>query len=241
VSKYQKDQWVENEIKLALEKESTGNPIDDQLMKLCYDSASKAYSVIKEGQSGMSMSLTKFILNRLIDRKPLTTITEKDFEGLEPLDWQDWYLNKKGLKEIYQCPRCASLFKHVYLDGRIKYVDNDRVETIDRNGASCLSSIGTEAVDNLRPLVLPYYPGRPYKVYTAEFTYDPDNGNISIDPGIYNSIYLSHVITSDGKKISLKEWYFEKGVPENCDLSSLGDKLLEALRESGLPTNLVEF
>lgn len=230
--------WADHEIELALKKELTGTQSENEYIKLCYESAKKAYLALRDqGHSGMSMSLTKFILNRLIDRKPLTAITEEDFKDLEPLDWQNWFLDKNGLSAVYQCPRYSSLFKHVCKDGSIKYMDNSRVETVDRNGAICLSGVVNKIVEGLYPLELPYYPGKPYTAYTAEFTYNPDDSSASIDPGIYNAIYISHLVTPEGKRVSLNIWYFEEETDQSkIDLIDLKAKLVKALTENGLPT-----
>jgi hypothetical protein len=230
--------WADNEIELALKKELTGRQPEDEYVKLCYESAKEAYlALIGQGHSGMSMSLTKFILNRLIDRKPLTAITEEDFNGIEPLDWQDWFLEKNNLSAVYQCPRYSSLFKHVKKDGSIKYSDNNRVETIDRNGATCISGRVAKIVEGLYPLELPYFPGNPYKVYTAEFTYDSEKDEVHIEPGLYNAIYISHLVTPEGKRVTLNIWYFEEELDQSkIDLVSLKDKLVKALVLNGLPT-----
>ena len=229
--------WADNEIELALKKELTGRQPEDEYVKLCYESAKEAYLALRgQGHSGMSMSLTKFILNRLIDRKPLTAITGEDFNGVEPLDWQDWFLEKNNLSAVYQCPRYSSLFKQVKKDGSIRYLDNNRVETVDRNGAICLSGVVADIVEGLYPLELPYFPGNPYKVYTAEFTYDSENDKVLIEPGIYNAMYISHLITPKGERVTLDTWHFEENLAfTSVAIERIKKELVKSLTENGLP------
>lgn len=229
--------WADREIELALKKELTGRQPEDEYVKLCYESAKEAYLALRgKGHSGMSISLTKFILNRLIDRKPLTAITEEDFNDTEPLGWQDWFLEKNNLSAVYQCKRCSSLFKHVGKDGNIKYSDNNRVETIDRNGATCISGRVTNIVDSLYPLELPYWPADPYKVYTAEFTYDSENDKVLIEPGIYNAMYISHLVTPKGERVTLDTWHFEEDLAfTSSALERIKKELIKSLTENGLP------
>lgn len=229
--------WADHEIELALKKELTGTKSENEYVKLCYESAKEAYLALrKQGHSGMSISLTKFILNRLIDRKPLTAITEEDFKGIEPLNWQDWFLDKNNLSEIYQCPRYSPLFKKVGKDGNIKYSDNNRVETIDRNGATCISGRVTNIVDSMYPLELPYWPTDPYKVYTVEFTYDSKNDKVLIEPGIYNAVYISHLVTPKGERVTLDTWHFEEDLAfTSVALERIKKELVNSLTENGLP------
>ena len=234
------DGWVENEIRLALSEGSPKDAKEDKYIQMCYESAKKAYyALLGQGHSGMSISLTKFILNRLIDRKPLTAITAEDFNGLQPLHR---FSKNTKIKELYQCLRKTSLFKQVMVDGSVRYTDNDRVETIDRNGATCFSGKVTEMIDELYPLELPYWPAKPYKVYTAEFTYDKDSKAVSIDPGFYNAMYISHLITPEGDKVLLDLWYFEEEVERDpSGMVKLKSKLKEALTACGLTTSLLEI
>src|SRR5574343_405546 len=83
----------------------------------CYDSALKAFrSLIEDGHSGMSIKITKRILNRLIDGSPLTPI--EDREDI----WNEITRNKKDKENeriVYQCSRMSSLFKYVYENGKV--------------------------------------------------------------------------------------------------------------------------
>lgn len=75
-------EWAENEVKLACERERkvSGTPEGEwDYGCACYESALKAFkSLVKDGHSGMSIGFTKHILNRLIDRKPLSPIEDTE-------------------------------------------------------------------------------------------------------------------------------------------------------------------
>ena len=237
-----KNRWVENEIKLALEAERSSDPSGIKYSESIYRSVRKAYyPLLAEGPSELSLSITLNILNKLAKGMPLTPITEKDFEGIKPLDWQKWFLDKKGLKEIYQCPRYSALFKHVGNDGKISYSDNNRVLTVDRNGFTCYGGRASELINSMYPIVLPYKPGKSYKVYTAEFTYDSSSGEVTIEPGIYNAIYTGYVTTPEGGTITIDEFYFEGDGCKFKDFGNLKLKLKEALEEHGLSSKVIRF
>ena len=118
------NEWGLNEIRLAIkhekdEAEKAGKPEDAMYGVECYKSAYKAFrSLVLDRHSGLSIRITQKILNRLIDCKPLTVIEDI------PEAWklcEDIHYESKGIKEVYQCVRCGSLFKHVYKDGTVKY------------------------------------------------------------------------------------------------------------------------
>ena len=75
-------EWAEKEIEIACKRERNGNETPEGEWDYgcaCYQSALKAFnSLIEDGHSGFSISLTKNILNRLIEGKPLTGIEDTD-------------------------------------------------------------------------------------------------------------------------------------------------------------------
>ena len=77
-------EWAQREVELACKKENPewdGESFDYGCS--CYQSALKAYkSLLEDGHSGYSFSVTKNILNKLMDGRPLTPITEDDFYPL---------------------------------------------------------------------------------------------------------------------------------------------------------------
>ena len=112
--------WAEREVEIACKHEAPDRkPGEWDYGCACYESALKAFrSLCEDGHSGFSISMTKFILNRLIEGKPLTSI--EDTEDA----WSD-ISDRSGLRgEIanYQCRRMSSLFKYVYADGSVKYL-----------------------------------------------------------------------------------------------------------------------
>ena len=70
--------WAEREVEIACRRENPDRGEFDYGCA-CYESALKAYkSLVEDGHSGFSIVLTKHILNRLIDCKPLTPIEDTD-------------------------------------------------------------------------------------------------------------------------------------------------------------------
>lgn len=74
------ERWAENEVAIACRREKP-NRKDGELDYgcACYESALKAFgSLCEDGHSGFSIGLTKAILNRLIDNKPILPIEDTD-------------------------------------------------------------------------------------------------------------------------------------------------------------------
>ena len=73
-------EWAKREVEIACKKENPnwdGESFDYGCA--CYQSALKAYlSLCEDEHSGMSFSLTKNILVRLMEGNPLTPITDED-------------------------------------------------------------------------------------------------------------------------------------------------------------------
>ena len=74
--------WVENEVRIACEHErkASGTKEEEQDYGCaCFESALKAYrSLLEDGHSGFSIGMTKYILVRMIERKPLTPIVDTE-------------------------------------------------------------------------------------------------------------------------------------------------------------------
>ena len=105
-------EWAKNEIEIACKRERSlnDNPNEEWNYGVaCYESAYKAFlSLMEDGHSGCSIGITKNILNRLIDCKPLTPIEDTS---------DIWVECTKGHESdyiLYQCKRMSSLFKTVY-------------------------------------------------------------------------------------------------------------------------------
>ena len=102
-------EWAEKEIEAARNREREGTDGDCwDYGCACYDSALKAYkSLMEDGHSGMSFSLTKEILIKLMNDIPLSPITDDDFDTNTHFD-QEW-LDERGLISTHQCLRRGSL------------------------------------------------------------------------------------------------------------------------------------
>lgn len=166
----------------------------------CYESALKALkSLLEDGHSGFSISLTKQILNRLIDGKPLTPI--EDTDDIWNYSWE----NTDGIK-VYHCNRMSSLFKDVHPDGSISYHDNNRFVVIDiKSGLSWNNGTINRIMEEvIGPITMPYIPqDEPYRVYREDFLYDPENGD-------YDTVGLLYYKTPDGERKELNIYLAEK-------------------------------
>ena len=194
-------EWAKKEVEIACEKERAGqDPSEWDYGVACYESALKAYkSLMEDGHSGMSISITKGILNKLIDEKPLTPIEDT------PDIWYERCVFKGEIIESYQCRRMSSLFKDVYKDGTFKYTDVNRVLCFYNNdNIPWHNGMVREIIDEMFPITMPYYPSDSYKVYCTEFLTDEANGD-------YDTIGILYVKKGNGdEKINIHR-YFKDG------------------------------
>ena len=188
-------EWAKREIEILKSK----NPPEDDFDYVggCCDSALKAFeSLMQDGHSGMSISITKDILMKLIDGVALTPIEDTPDVWGEPDHWGD--------KTTYQCKRMSSLFKEVYDDGRVVYSDVRRYYGIPIDNPEYTYTGGGLCIllDEMFPITMPYAPKQgKYKFYTDDFLHDEGNGDYDCK-GIY------HVITPEGEKIGINEFYY---------------------------------
>lgn len=197
--------WAEKEIEIACkrEREASGveNDGDWDYGCACYESALKAYkSLMGDDHSGFSIGVTKHILNRLIDGKPLTPIedTPDVWNNLSCFgDGDDKYTS-------YQCNRMSSLFKDIYADGTVRYTDIDRCYGVDINNPSCTFKTGlvTKIIDEMFPISMPYMPEEPIKVYCEDFLTDKKNGD-------FDTRGVFYAVKPDGKKIEINRFFKE--------------------------------
>lgn len=168
----------------------------------CYDSALKVFeSLMGDGHSGMSISITQNILNRLIDGKPLTPIEDTDDA------WKDCTHIGDGLIAKYQCKRMSSLFKDVFIDGTVEYTDVDRAYKVDiRNPSSTwYSSLVMGIVNDMFPITMPYMPGKPMRVYCEDLLTDRANGDYDT-VGIF---YATKIKNGKPQKIEINRYFKE--------------------------------
>ena len=211
-------EWAEREVAIAI-KDERGDRSETEwdYGVACYESALKAFKCLMEdGHSGMSISFTKNILNRLIDGKCLRPI--EDTEDV-------WKLSYEGEDYTsYQCTRMSGLFKYVYKDGTVKYsdVDNHYCEDIHKH-VTFSSGFVRHMLNELYPITMPYMPSsKPYKVLTEDFA---TTGEI----GCYDSFAIYTIITPDGDKVEINKFY--KEVEGERDLVEISEEEFSARRE----------
>ena len=205
--------WAEREVEIACKHEAPDRkPGEWDYGCACYESALKAFrSLCEDGHSGFSISMTKFILNRLIEGKPLTFI--EDTEDA----WSD-ISDRSGLRgEIanYQCRRMSSLFKYVYDDGSIKYRDVNRFcgVNVDNPDVSYHSSLIDRVMEEKFPITMPYFPeSKPFRVYCEEFLTDRKNGD-------FDTVGILYVIKPDGERVEINR-YFKEGEKDFIEIAS---------------------
>ena len=189
--------WAESEVNLALKNNS------DPYGSGCLKSALKAFrSLCDDGHSGMSIGITKCLLNRLIDGKPLTSIEDT------PDVWNDtsdfW-----GVAGHYQCNRMSALFKTVAPDGSVSYHDVDRTILVevydDGHESDWHSGLADKIVDEVcGPITLPYYPSeKPYKVYAQQFD------SVNAEAGCFDTTRIIKIVDPEGNEIPCERFYAE--------------------------------
>lgn len=193
-------EWAKREIEFAKNyKKDECCKEDQEYFSLCAESALKAFtSLMEDGHSGLSINVTKRLLDRLIDGLPLTEISGNDDE------WEFSYTNSDG-DDVYHNIRMSALFKHISKTGEIKYSDVDRdvgVEINDPN--NCYhSGLVSRIVDEYSQyqVKMPYYPsGNKIYVYTETFLTDPKNGDFDTQAILY-------LIDRDKKRIDINRYF----------------------------------
>lgn len=191
--------WAEKEVQIACNKENPDRKDGEfDYGCACYESALKAFnSLLEDEHSESSIVITKRILNRLIEGKPLTPI--EDTEDV----WND--ISDRGEKVIYQCSRMSSLFKYVYEYGKIIYRDINRVICFDINNPDISYSSGTvsKVIDEMLPITTPYYPIGHIKVYCEEFLTDDRNGD-------FDTLGILYGIKPTGERFDINRYFKEE-------------------------------
>lgn len=198
------EEWAEREVEIACARERKNSTEKGEWNYgcACYHSALKAYkSLMEDDHSGYSIDLTKHVLVRLIDGKPLTPIEDTDDAWDEPYS----YRGSRGDYRGYQSKRMSSLFKNVYDDGSVIYSDIDRYYCVDidnPNNTYRLGLVGS-IVDEMFPISMPYYPSTtPFKIYCSEFLTDEANGD-------FDTVGVHYLIKPDGEKVQINRYYKE--------------------------------
>ena len=202
--------WAEKEVEIAKKKErgeASENEWDYGCA--CYDSALKAFkSLCDDDHSGMSISITKQILDSLIDGRPLTPIEDTD-------DGWNRCVRQFCNPQVYQCDRMSSLFKRIYDDGRVIYDDVDRITCIDINtGLTYRWNFVTRVIDEMYPITLPYA-GETINVFCEDFSVHDAIGD-------FNAIGI-HYAEKDGETVCIHRYFKEyEGGWEEIDAKEWG-------------------
>jgi len=193
------NEWAKKEVEIY-KKEESFTEEDFNYGNSCADSALKAFeSLCEDGHSGMSIQITKIMLDRLIEGKPLTAIEDILENWSEP--YQDTKEEiEKGIYQ-YNCKRMSGLFKTVYPDGKVEYLDVNRDRAVNINSGVTYGWGGaTRLVNELFPIEFPYYPPtKPYRVYVEDFLTDPENGD-------FDTVGYFYIITPDGERVEVNKF-----------------------------------
>ena len=192
--------WAKKEVEIA-KKEC------DEYYSSCMDSALKAFlCLMEDGHSGMSIGITKSILNRLIDGKCLTPIKDEDFDESKcEIKSTKEYLKGCGLKSSIQCPRMSSLFRDETLDGDVTYSDVGRMVMYDVSEPTdgFYNGFVAKVINEMFPITMPYYPAtNRYKVYVA-YEKTP---NCTED---YDILKVLYAIKPDGERVEINRKFVE--------------------------------
>ena len=193
--------WAENEIELAIKKETAQEDCMNGYIEMCYKSALKAFNELcDEGHSGMSIQITKSILCRLIDGKPLTAIEDT------PDVWTESRTEENGTKH-FQCNRMPSLFKTVDKNGNVAYDDINRIvcKSVDNDNICYSSLLVSDVINGIYPLEMPYFPAdRSYVVLVEEANYYKHL--ISVTTPECEVVSINRYFDDKGKEISEEEF-----------------------------------
>ena len=164
----------------------------------CYDSALKAFESLRDdGHSGMSIQITRNILNRLIDGKPLRPIEDI------PEVWGDGEYDVDRGCTTYRCKRMSALFKYVYDDGHIEYWDVDRYYCCDINtGTTFTGGLARKIIHEMYPIAMPYWPTKPYKVMCEECLTNQANGD-------FDTVGILQIVEPTGEQIIIDRFFKE--------------------------------
>ena len=195
-----RNEWAKREIEIACKRErGDSSDIEWDYGCACYESAYKAFqSLMDDGHSGYSISVTQGILNRLIDGKPLTPIEDV------PEVWSErTYIDDR---QSFQCTRMSSLFKDIYPDGTVNYHDVSRCYCVYRDDPSATSwhnGFISKIIHEKYPITMPYYPeSKPFVAYCTEGLSDVKNGD-------FDTIGIWYVIKPDGEKETVERFFKE--------------------------------
>ena len=194
--------WAKREVEIACKKENPNRKEGEfDYGCACYESALKAFeSLLEDGHSGFSIKMTQAILIRLLDGQPLTPIEDTDDI------WNECSRPKDGPK-VFKCKRMSSLFKDVYADGTVKYYDVNSSYCVDINDPSAACNFGLvfKIINEMFPIVMPYMPGKPIKVYCEDFLTDKKNSGFDT----VGVLYALKTENGEQEKIGINRFFRE--------------------------------
>lgn len=190
--------WAKNEVDIAKKRERGDKPEQEwDYGCACYDSALKAFeSLCGDGHSGMSIQITKSILNRLIDGKVLSPI--EDSEDM----WERAFTRKNG-NTVYGNKRMSSFFKDVSKDGKVSYSDINRCYCVSDEDpyATWHNGFVRGIYDEMFPITMPYMPAdKPDKIVCGECLSDPKNGD-------YDTIAIFYIQRANGERVEVNRYF----------------------------------
>lgn len=196
--------WAGREVDLACnkEREMSEKKGDEEYGIACYKGALRAYrSLMRDDYTGSGISITKGILNRLIDGKPLSPIEDT------PDIWKDVSESypKNDTHKHYQCTRMPSFFKDVAPDSTTTCSDISRVYAvnIDNPDNAYTNGFVTRLIDKIFPITMPYFPSsQRFKVVLDEFSTNSANS-------CYDTVGSLYFVTPDGKAVELNRYFKE--------------------------------
>lgn len=195
--------WAKREVEIACKKENPNRKEGEfDYGCACYESALKAFeSLCEDGHTVFSIKMTQAILVRLLDGQPLTPVEDTDDV------WNICGRSESDEKKTYQCKRMYSLFKDVYADGTVKYKDNNYCYCVNIHNPNCTYSSGlvSNIIYDMFPIVMPYMPGKPIKVYCEDFLTDKKNGDFDT-VGIF---YALKTENGEQHKIEINRFFRE--------------------------------
>ena len=221
------ESWAEREVEIACKREAPDRePGEWDYGCACYESALKAFnSLCEDGHSGFSIGMTKQILNRLIECKPLTSIEDTEDVWDNTTDFG----GHCGEVANYQCKRMSSLFKYVYVDGSAKYRDVNRFYgvNLDNPNASYHSGLIDRVMEEKFPITMPYFPeSKPFYVYCEEFLTDRKNGD-------YDTVGILYIIKPDGERVEINR-YFKEGEKDFVEIDVAEYEIRQKMHEERL-------
>ena len=195
-------EWARKEIELRKTFEGQGLKEGEfDYGGSCCDSALKAFeSLMADEHSGASIYITKAILNRLIDGKPLMPIEDT-------IDiWNEVSYDKETKTTMFQNKRMSGLFKYVDENGLNKYSDVNRYYSYDVFNPTFTysSSLVNRIIDEMFPIEMPYMPAdKPIVVAEKDYLTDKKNGT-------YDTVAVLHATLPDGTVATINR-YFKEG------------------------------